>query len=185
MHVRRFFLTTLLLTLNACSPAMMREIMSPECNLGTSLEVVSAEFNATNIFFRDSKNLSKVFSLSTNEFSCSIPNDSITIHKFINDDAKYIYQEAIKLSNGINDVELFSHRPASSSFEKAAEEFCKKVKFDFMFGVDTERGPVAGCQLSKENVSAVMMRRDAENAKNLSIAALKLYSPILRTIVSN
>ena len=172
-------LIILLIILTACSPVNFVELGTPKCNLNAAIDINAAEFRKDGLVFRAKGQNFKAFNLSSNEFTCDFPQSSDYLHRYEDAAAQKIYSDALILSEGSRKIELFSKKYSGKTFEKAAEDFCKSIKFDFMFGLSTEKGPVVGCQISKDATSAVMIKQDTNTPGNLRIAALKLYSPIL------
>ena len=53
------------------------------------------------------------------------------------------------------------------------------MKLNFVFGLDSENGPVIGCQTTPNAKSAIMFRQNKKNKNEITIAALSFYEPLL------
>jgi len=70
-----------------------------------------------------------------------------------------------------------------SNFQKTVEGKCKKMKLNFVFGLDSEEGPVIGCQTTPNAKSAIMFRQNEKNNNEIIIAALSFYEPLLNKFI--
>ena len=57
------------------------------------------------------------------------------------------------------------------------------MKLNFVFGLDSEDGPIIGCQTIPNAKSAVMFRQDEEDKNQIIIAALSFYEPLLNKFI--
>ena len=60
---------------------------------------------------------------------------------------------------------------------------CEQMKLNFVFGLDSEEGPVIGCQTTANAKSAIMFRLSEKNNNEIIIAALSFYEPLLNKII--
>ena len=57
------------------------------------------------------------------------------------------------------------------------------MKLNFVFGLDSEEGPVIGCQTTPNAKSAIMFKQDEENKNQIIIAAQSFYEPLLNKFI--
>ena len=69
------------------------------------------------------------------------------------------------------------------SFQKTVEGKCEQMKLNFVFGLDSEEGPVIGCQTTPNAKSAIMFRQNEKNNNEIIIAALSFYEPLLNKFI--
>jgi hypothetical protein len=60
------------------------------------------------------------------------------------------------------------------------------MKLNFVFGLETEEGPVIGCQTSPKSKSAIMFKQNKKNSNKIEVAFLSFYEPLVeRFIIRN
>jgi len=70
-----------------------------------------------------------------------------------------------------------------SNFQKTVEDKCEQMKLNFVFGFDSEDGPIIGCQTTPNAKSAIMFRQNEKNNNEITIAALSFYEPLLNKFI--
>ena len=78
---------------------------------------------------------------------------------------------------------VFKMVPCGSNFQKIVEDKCEQMKLNFVFGLDSEEGPIIGCQTTSNAKSAIMFRQSKKNNNKITIAALSFYEPLLNKFI--
>jgi hypothetical protein len=164
----------------ACAPTFDDFSQRNDCGIDQAFNVQTAEIHPHFIKFRDLKKGFKFFNLDNNSFECSVVKPEQPLHMFEAADAEAIYQESKMLSDGVKEIEFFNEISQEQTFSETVENLCETMQFSFMFGLETASGPVIGCQLTAQTQSAVMFRKNNELLDAISIAAIKIYSPLIK-----
>ena len=92
----------------------------------------------------------------------------------------FVMISVVFILNILKEIEFFNEISQEQTFSETVENLCETMQFSFMFGLETASGPVIGCQLTAQTQSAVMFRKNNELSDAISIAAIKIYSPLIK-----
>ena len=100
-------------------------------------------------------------------------------------------EEAKKMANGLRlsaasdpQMTIKSFSKKNADFQKLVEDKCKQMKLNFVFGLETEEGPVIGCQTSPKSKSAVMFKQNKKDANKIEVAFLSFYEPLVERFIN-
>ena len=100
-------------------------------------------------------------------------------------------EEAKKMANGLRlsaasdpQMTIKSFSKKNADFQKLVEDKCKQMKLNFVFGLETEEGPVIGCQTSPKSKSAIMFKQNKKNANEIEVAFLSFYEPLVEKFIN-
>ena len=65
-----------------------------------------------------------------------------------------------------------------------AENFCKNIGFNYIFGISHNGTEVIGCQPSELVQSAIMFKKTTQNTAAITIASMGIYSPLINEQLS-
>ena len=124
-----------------------------------------------------------IYDLTQQATNCDIDISDNLLFVFGPDDAK-------KMANGLRlsvasdpQMSIKSFSRNQSSFQKTVEGKCEQMKLNFAFGLDSEEGPIIGCQTTPSAKSAIMFRQDEKNKNQIIIAAQSFYEPLLNKFI--
>jgi hypothetical protein len=100
-------------------------------------------------------------------------------------------EEAKKMANGLRlsaasdpQMTIKSFSKKNADFQKLVEDKCEQMKLNFVFGLETEEGPVIGCQTSPKSKSAVMFKQNKKDANKIEVAFLSFYEPLVERFIN-
>ncbi len=175
-----------LITLVGCS-----SILEPKTKIDTKicLENITGQFDRANLYkeyiFLESENENFVtYDLTQNKTSCEVE---------ISDDALFNFEAeaATKMAAALRQaatsnpkmmIKTFSSENAN--FQKLVESKCEQMKLNFVFGLETEEGPVIGCQTSANSKSAIMFKQNKKNSSKIEVAFLSFYEPLIEKFIN-
>ena len=124
-----------------------------------------------------------IFDLSQQATNCDIDISDNLLFLFGPDDAKKI-ANGLRLSAASDpQMTIKSFSRNQSNFLKTVEGKFEQMKLNFVFGLDSEEGPVIGCQTTPISKSANMFRQNEKNNNEIIIAALSFYEPLLNKFI--
>ena len=124
-----------------------------------------------------------VYDLTQQATNCDIDLSDNFLFLFGPDDAKKI-ANGLRLSAASDpQMTIKSFSRNRSNFQKTVEDKCEQMKLNFVFGLDSEEGPIIGCQTTPSAKSAIMFRQDDKNKNQIIIAALSFYEPLLNKFI--
>ena len=100
-------------------------------------------------------------------------------------------EEAKKMANGLRlsaasdpQMTIKSFSKKNASFQKLVEDKCEQMKLNFVFGLETEEGPVIGCQTSPKSKSAIMFKQNKKDSNKIEVAFLSFYEPLVERFIN-
>ena len=130
------------------------------------------------IFFDDSHSY-RAFNLETNRFQCTNRAIANEVKRFDSARSKEMYGSAVRLENGEKSVKFFVTNSNGQSLQLQAEEICRKIGLNYLFGERRDNSGVVGCQATKNSLSAVMFRINNNDDRSITVAAMAIYAPII------
>jgi hypothetical protein len=79
-------------------------------------------------------------------------------------------------------IKSFSEK--NSNFQKLVESKCEQMKLNFVFGLESEEGPVIGCQTSPKSKSAIMFKQSKKSSSQIEVAFLSFYEPLVERFIN-
>ena len=165
----------------ACAPifAPSEKVVEPSCSEEITGQFISAKMYQKVIILEREDGNYVIYDLTQQATNCDIDISDNLLFVFGPDDAK-------KMANGLRlsvasdpQMSIKSFSRNQSSFQKTVEGKCEQMKLNFAFGLDSEEGPIIGCQTMPSAKSAIMFRQDDKNKNQIIIAALSFYEPLL------
>ena len=175
------FITTLV----ACSPIFEppEKAVKPSCSEKITGEFISAKMYQKVIILEQENGNYVIYDLTQQATNCDIDISDNLLFLFGPDDAKKI-ANGLRLSAASDpQMTIKSFSRNRSNFQKTIEDKCEQMKLNFVFGLDSEEGPIIGCQTTPSAKSAIMFRQDDKNKNQIIIAALSFYEPLLNKFI--
>ena len=169
----------------ACAPIFepSEKVVEPSCSEEITGQFISAKmYQKVIILDREDGNY-VIYDLTQQATNCDIDISDNLLFLFGPDDAKKI-ANGLRLSAASDpQMTITSITRNHSDFQKTVEVKCEQMKLNFVFGLDSEEGPVIGCQTTPSAKSAIMFRQDDKNKNQIIIAALSFYEPLLNKFI--
>ena len=180
-RMKKFLVSLLFLTSSmlGCAPVTDSKVSKRQCNIALNGNVTKAQLSDRQIAFQHETSGVIYFNLSTNKFGCDREQNIRLLHAFEGTDASNIYLSASELHQNIKNINFSQSTMSSLSTADYAENFCKNIGFNYIFGLSDNGEEVIGCQPSELAQSAIMFKKTTETAKSVTIAALGIYTPII------
>ena len=176
---------TAITTLVACAPIFRppEQIIEKSCSEEISGQFISAKLYKRYILLERKSNDYVVYDLTQPAATCDIDIPESPLFFFGPEDTKKI-ADGLRLSAASDPKMIIKNFPSKhSNFQKTVENKCEQMKFNFLFGLDSENGPVIGCQTTPNAKSAIMFRQNKNNKNEITIAALSFYEPLLSKFI--
>ena len=172
-------------TLVACAPIFepSEKVVEPSCSEEITGEFMSAKMYQKYIVLEQENSDYVVYDLTQQATNCDTDISDNLLFLFGPDDSKEI-AKGLQLSAASEpQMTIKSFSKNHSNFQKTVEGKCEQMKLNFVFGLDSEEGPVIGCQTTPNAKSAIMFRQNEKNNNEIIIAALSFYAPLLNKFI--
>ena len=172
-------------TLVACAPIFetSEKVVEPSCSEEIEGQFISAKMYRKMIILEQENGHYVIYDLTQQATNCDIDISDNLVFLFGPDDAKKI-ANGLRLSAASDpQMTIKSFSRNRSNFQKTVEGKCEQMKLNFVFGLDSEEGPIIGCQTTPSAKSAIMFRQDDKNKNKIIIAALSFYEPLLNKFI--
>ena len=172
-------------TLVACAPIFepSERVIKKSCSEEITGQFITAKMYQKYIILEQENSDYVVYDLTQQATNCDIDLSDNLLFLFGPDSAK-------KIANGLRlsaasepQMTIKSFSRNQSNFQKTVEGKCEQMKLNFVFGLDSEEGPIIGCQTTPSAKSAIMFRQDDKNKNQIIIAALSFYEPLLNKFI--
>ena len=124
-----------------------------------------------------------IYDLTQQATSCDITLSDNFLFLFGSDDTKKIASGLQLAATSEPEMIIKSFSKGRSNFQKTVEDKCEQMKLNFVFGLDSEEGPIIGCQTTPNAKSAIMFRQNEKNNNEITIASLSFYEPLLNKFI--
>ena len=171
--------------LAACAPIFetSKKIVEPACSEEITGQFISTKMYERYILLERENSDYVIYDLTQQAANCDIVLSNNLLFLFESDDTK-------KIANGLQlsaasepEMTIKSFSKSHSNFQKTVEDKCEQMKLNFVFGLDSEEGPIIGCQTTSNAKSAIMFRQSKKNNNEITIAALSFYEPLLNKFI--
>ena len=172
-------------TLVACAPIFesSERVIKKSCSEEITGQFITAKMYQKYIILEQENSDYVVYDLTQQATNCDIDLSDNLLFLFGPDDAKKI-ANGLRLSAASDpQMTIKSFSRNQSNFQKTVEGKCEQMKLNFVFGLDSEEGPIIGCQTTPSAKSAIMFRQDDKNKNQIIIAALSFYEPLLNKFI--
>ena len=172
-------------TLVACAPIFepSERVIKKSCSEEITGQFITAKMYQKYIVLEQENSDYVVYDLTQQATNCDIDLSDNLLFLFEKDDTQNI-ANGLRLSAASDpQMTIKSIMRNKSGFQKTVEGKCAQMKLNFVFGLDSEEGPVIGCQTTPNAKSAIMFRQNEKNNNEIIIAALSFYEPLLNKFI--
>ena len=175
-----------IINLVGCSP-----MLEPTAKIGSGVcsEEITGQFSQAKLYqeyiLLENENGSFVtYDLTQNKSSCDIEVSDNLLFTFEAINAKRM-ANALRQAAAFDPQMMIKTFPSQNTdFQKLDERKCEQMKLNFVFGLETEEGPVIGCQTSPKSKSAVMFKQNKKDANKIEVAFLSFYEPLVERFIN-
>ena len=184
LKIRLIFFATITL-LVACAPIFepSEQVIKKSCSEKITGKFISAKMYQKYIVLEQENGDYVVYDLTQQATNCEIELADNLLFFFGPDDTKVIASGLQFSAASDPQMTIKSFSRNHSNFQKTVESKCEEMKLNFVFGLDSEEGPVIGCQTTPNAKSAIMFRQNEKNNNEIIIAALSFYEPLLNKFI--
>ena len=175
-----------IITLVGCSHMLepTKKIDSGVCSEEITGQFSQAKLYEEYILLKNENGNFVTYDLTQNKSSCDVELSDKLLITF---EAKAAEKMAAALrqaaaSNPKMMIKTFSSENAN--FQRLVESKCAQMKLNFVFGLETEEGPVIGCQTSANSKSAIMFKQNKKNSSKIEVAFLSFYEPLIEKFIN-
>ena len=172
-------------TLVACAPIFepSERVIKKSCSEEITGQFITAKMYQKYIILEQENSDYVVYDLTQQATNCDIELADNLLFLFGPDDTKVIASGLQFSAASDPQMTIKSFSRNHSNFQKTVERKCEEMKLNFVFGLDSEKGPVIGCQTTPNAKSAIMFKQDEENKNQIIIAAQSFYEPLLNKFI--
>ena len=172
-------------TLVACAPIFetSKKIVEPACSQEITGKFKSAKMYEKYILLERENSDYVIYDLTQQATNCDIDLSGNRLFLFGSDDTKKIANGLLLSAASEPEMIIKSFSRNRSNFQKLVESKCEQMKLNFVFGLETEEGPVIGCQTSPNSKSAIMFKQNKRNANKIEVAFLSFYEPLVERFI--
>lgn len=179
MRIAFLIVTLIVSSLLGCAPTTNLEVAAPQCKIVLDGKATAAQMHDRQITFQHETGKKLYFDLTTNRFVCAPNHNEPPIQAFEGDKAQTIYASASELHQNIRNIKFSQSAVMEISTAAFAENFCKSIGFNYIFGISDNGTEVIGCQPSELVQSAIMFKKTTQNTPAITIASMGIYSPLI------
>ena len=181
----KFIFFAVVTTIVACAPIFepSEPVINKSCSEEISGQFIAAKLYQKYIILEQGNSDYVVYDLTQPGANCDIDISERPLFFFGPEDTRKIVNGLRLSTTSEPQMTIKNFSRNSSNFQKTVEDKCKQMKLNFVFGLDSEDGPIIGCQTTPNAKSAVMFRLDEENKNQIIIAALSFYEPLLNKFI--
>ena len=181
----KVILFAVIITLVACAPILAPSELALEksCSGEIKGRFISSKIYTKYIVLERENSDYVVYDLTQQATNCDTDLFDNLLFLFGPEETKFI-ANGLRLSTASNPqtiIKSFSRN--HSNFQKTVEDKCEQMKLNFVFGLDSEEGPVIGCQTTPNAKSAIMFKQNKRNANKIEVAFLSFYEPLVERFI--
>ena len=186
MHIIIRKLILVLVILAGCSPVLKPTEKRSQnlCSEEITGSFIQAKIYQQYIVLEQENSNYIVYDLTQQTTNCDIEKSDNLLFLFGPEDAN-------KMADGLRfsvasdpQMTIKSFSGKNSGFQKLVENKCEQMKLNFVFGLETEEGPVIGCQTSPNSKSAIMFKPNKKNSDKIEVAFLSFYEPLVERFIN-
>ena len=182
----KFLLYLAIITLVGCSP-----MLEPTKKIGSGVcsEKITGQFSQAKLYqgyiLLENKNGNFVtYDLTQNKSSCDVEISDKLLFTFEAINAERVANALRRAAASNPQMMIKTFSKTNANFQKLVENKCEQMKLNFVFGLETEEGPVIGCQTSPNSKSAIMFKQNKKNSNKVEIAFLSFYEPLVEKFIN-
>ena len=175
-----------IINLVGCSP-----MLEPTAKIGSGVcsEEITGQFSQAKLYqeyilLKNENGNFVTYDLTQNKSSCAVEISDKLLFTFEAINAERVANALRRAAVSDPQMTIKSFSKKNADFQKLVEDKCKQMKLNFVFGLETEEGPVIGCQTSPKSKSAVMFKPKKKDANKIEVAFLSFYEPLVERFIN-
>ena len=175
-----------IINLVGCSPMLEP---TKKINSGVCSEEITGQFSQAKLYqeyiLLENENGNFVsYDLTQNKSSCDVEISDKLLFTFEAINAERVANALRRAAASDPQMTIKSFSEKNSNFQKLVESKCEQMKLNFVFGLETEEGPVIGCQTSTKSKSAIMFKQNKKDSNKIEVAFLSFYEPLVERFIN-
>ena len=175
-----------IITLVGCSP-----MLEPTTKIGSGVcsEKITGQFSQAKLYqeyiLLENENGNFItYDLTQNKSSCDVEISDKLLFTFEDITAERVANALRRAAASDPQMMMKTFLSKNADFQKLVERKCEQMKLNFVFGLETEEGPVIGCQTSPKSKSAIMFKQSGKNSNKIEVAFLSFYEPLVERFIN-
>ena len=175
-----------IITLVGCSP-----MLEPTTKIGSGVcsEKITGQFSQAKLYqeyiLLENENGNFItYDLTQNKSSCDVEISDKLLFTFEDITAERVANALRRAAASDPQMMIKTFPSKNADFQKLVENKCEQMKLNFVFGLETEEGPVIGCQTSPKSKSAIMFKQSGKNSNKIEVAFLSFYEPLVERFIN-
>ena len=182
----KFLLYLAIITLVGCSPMLEP---TTKISSGVCLEKITGQFSEAKLYqeyiLLENENGNFVtYDLTQNKSSCDVEISDELLFTFEAITAERVANALRQAAASDPQMMIKTFPKRNTNFQKLVESKCEQMKLNFVFGLETEEGPVIGCQTSPKSKSAIMFKQSKKSSSQIEVAFLSFYEPLVERFIN-
>ena len=175
-----------IINLVGCSPMLEP---TKKINSGVCSEEITGQFSQAKLYqeyiLLENENGNFVtYDLTQNKSSCDVEISDKLLFTFEAINAARVANALRRAAASDPQMMIKTFPSKNADFQKLVENKCERMKLNFVFGLETEEGPVIGCQTSPKSKSAIMFKKNEKNSNKIEVAFLSYYEPLVERFIN-
>ena len=179
-------LILILVILAGCSPILkpMEKQSQNLCSEEITGQFSQAKLYQEYILLKNENGNFVTYDLTQNKSSCDVEISNKLLFTFEAINAERVANALRRAAASDPQMMIKTFPKRNANFQKLVESKCEQMKLNFVFGLETEEGPVIGCQTSPKSKSAIMFKQNKKNANKIEVAFLSFYEPLVDRFIN-
>ena len=175
-----------IINLVGCSPMLEP---TKKINSGVCSEEITGQFSQAKLYqeyiLLENENGNFVtYDLTQNKSSCDVEISDKLLFTFEDITAERVANALRRAAASDPQMMIKTLSKRNTNFQTLVESKCEQMKLNFVFGLETEEGPVIGCQTSPKSKSAIMFKQNKKDSNKIEVAFLSFYAPLVEGFIN-
>ena len=182
----KLLLYLVIITLVGCSPMLepTTKISSGVCSEKITGQFSEAKLYQEYILLENENGNFVTYDLTQNKSSCDVEISDKLLFTFEAVNAERVANALRRAAASDPQMMIKTFSKRNANFQKLVESKCEQMKLNFVFGLETEEGPVIGCQTSPKSKSAIMFKQNKKDSNKIEVAFLSFYEPLVERFIN-
>ena len=175
-----------IITLVGCSHMLepTKKIDSGVCSEEITGQFSQAKLYEEYILLKNENGNFVTYDLTQNKSSCDVQISDKLLFTFEAINAERVANALHREAAYDPQMMIKTFPKSNANFQKLVESKCEQMKLNFVFGLETEEGPVIGCQTSPKSKSAIMFKKNKKDSNKIEVAFLSFYEPLVERFIN-
>ena len=175
-----------IITLVGCSPMLEP---TEKINSGVCSEEITGQFSQAKLYqeyilLKNENGNFLTYDLTQNKSRCDVEISDKLLFTFEAVNAERVANALRRAAASDPQMMIKTFPSKNADFQKLVENKCEQMKLNFVFGLETEEGPVIGCQTSPKSKSAIMFKQNKKDSSQIEVAFLSFYQPLVERFLN-